>query len=423
MTRYALYFTPSADSPWSAAGTHWLGRDAATDQLCPQPEILGLNTEQFLSMTTDARRYGFHATLKAPFRLADGFSEAHLLKMAEAFCAMQKPITLRETYIDLHGDFLALQIADVDDEINLLADQCTSYFDLLRAAPTETELARRRCGGLTPRQEELLQRWGYPHTEELFRFHMTLSGSLKDAGRDVVAAVRDAAIRHFADAKKQEALTINGLTILREDSPGAPFVEWQRFDFDATNKQAALPVVGRLFYCVGPSGVGKGAVLQWAQQHLIAQDRIVFAQRTITRPAYFNESHEAVDFATFWQLAAGGQLAMMWQNNDLCYGVRRSIVADLKAGCDVVVNGSHAYLPQLRKTFPDAIVVWIGGQENLMRARLDAQQSEAGPVSLKRLYRSADFMPPDEPHVVPLDNRGPLEAVGKRLLGLLSDRQ
>jgi ribose 1,5-bisphosphokinase len=98
------------------------------------------------------------------------------------------------------------------------------------------------------------------------------------------------------------------------------------------------------------------------------------------------------------------------------------VLADLRAGCDVVVNGSPSYLSQLRTAFPDAIVVWIGTQENLMQARSDARQSEAGPVSLKRLYRSADFMPPDEPHVVPLDNSGSLEAAGKRLLGLLEQR-
>lgn len=422
MTRYALYFTPSPESLWSAVGNHWLGRNAETGQVCAQPEIAGLSKEQFSSMTADARRYGFHATLKAPFRLADGFTEADLLKMAEAFCAAQKPIALREPYIDLDRDFLALRVPDASDEINLLANRCTSYFDLLRAVPTAGELAKRRRESLTPRQEALLQRWGYPHTEELFRFHMTLSGSLKTVGPDVVVAVVDAATRHFSDAIKQRSLKIDGLTILREDHPGAPFITWRRFDFDARNKHATLPAVGRLFYCVGPPGVGKAAVLQWVQQHLADQDRIVFAQRTITRPAYFNERHEAVDFANFWQLAAGGQLAMVWQNNDLCYGIRRNIVAALKAGSDVVVNGSTSYLPQLHNAFPEAIVVWIGGQEHLMRARRDAHQSEAGPVSLKRLYRCVDFMPPDDPQVVPLDNRGPLEVVGKRLLGLFSER-
>jgi ribose 1,5-bisphosphokinase len=422
MTRYALYFTPRTDSPWRSAGAQWLGRDAITNEYCAQPDLPGVARQLFYDLTSDARRYGFHATLKAPFRLADGFSETHLLKMAEAFCARQRPVALVTPYVDLYGDFLALQIKD-GREINTLAAQCVAYFDLLRASPTAAELAKRRRGGLSERQEELLQRWGYPHTEELFRFHMTLSGSLRGLDTAVVDALRVAAERHFSEEALKKTLTIAGLTILREASAGAPLVEWKRFDFSAQNADPVLPPAGRLFFCVGPSGVGKDALLQWTQQHLEDRDQIVFARRTITRPAYFNESHEAVDFATFWQLAARGQFAMVWQNNDLCYGIRRGIEADLKAGCDVVVNGSPAYLPQLRKTFPDAVVVWIGAEEYLRRTRLDARQSEAGPVSLKRAYRSANFLPPDEPYVVPLDNSGPLEAAGNRLLGLLNGRQ
>ena len=46
------------------------------------------------------------------------------------------------------------------------------------------ELARRRAGGLTPRQDELLQRWGYPFVLEEFRFHMSLTGPLSGVHAD-----------------------------------------------------------------------------------------------------------------------------------------------------------------------------------------------------------------------------------------------
>lgn len=422
MTRYALYFTPSPGSLWAAAGNQWLGREASTGQECAQPAIAGISSTQWMQLTSDARRYGFHATLKAPFRLADGFTEKSLIKMASAFCSLQRPIVLHQPSVGMHRNFLALQVDD-QEEVSALATRCVSYFDLLRAAPTAAELARRRRDGLTPRQETLLQRWGYPYTEELFRFHMTLSGSLKDLDAGVADIILQATQKHFAAAAQNEPLTVDGLTILREANPGAPFVEWKRFEFSAETVESTLPNPGRLFYCVGPSVVGKDALLRWTQQHLAGQHRIVFAQRVITRPAHFGELHEAVDFATFWQLAAGGQFSMVWQSNDLCYAIRRDIEADLKAGCDVVVNGSSAYLPQLSRTFPDAVVVWVEAQKNVTRARLEAQQREAGPVSLKRLYRSTGFLPPDEPQVVPLDNSDPLEKAGNRLLRLLGNRQ
>jgi hypothetical protein len=41
---------------------------------------------------------------------------------------------------------------------------------------SEAQLARRREGGLTPAQDALLLRWGYPYVMEEFRFHITLTG-------------------------------------------------------------------------------------------------------------------------------------------------------------------------------------------------------------------------------------------------------
>jgi hypothetical protein len=38
---------------------------------------------------------------------------------------------------------------------------------------------RRRSAGLTPAQEMLLTKWGYPYVMDEFRFHLTLSGKLQ----------------------------------------------------------------------------------------------------------------------------------------------------------------------------------------------------------------------------------------------------
>lgn len=422
MTRYALYFTPPADSVWAQAGSHWLGRTMQTTRLSAQINIPGIPKLLLASLTADARRYGFHATLKAPFRLFDGFTEAHLLEMAAAFCSMQKPIVLDEPRVRPLADFLALQVNGPLDEIGGLAMRCVTYFDLLRAPLTELELAQRRCTGLTARQNALLQRWGYPHTEEFFRFHMTLSDALLDVDADVIYAIRKAAEQHFSTALEQASLTIDALTIAREDYPGAPFVEWKRIPFSAQSERATLPTSGRVFFCVGPSGVGKDTLLQWVRDHSASDDRLVFAQRTITRVSQSSEAHEAVDVATFWQLAAGGQFAMVWQANDLCYGIRRSIEADLKAGRDVIINGSRAYVPQLRQAFPDAIIVWVEANENLLRERLEARQREKGPALLKRIKRGKEFAPPDEPQVIRLDNSGPLDVAGQRFLEILRNK-
>ncbi len=419
MHRYALYFTPSADSVWGQSGSQWLGRDAISDEAVAQPTIPGIPKLLLSSLTSEPRRYGFHATLKAPFRLLDGFDEGHLLEMAQAFCATQKPINIDQPCVRPLNDFLALQASDQAGEVAALAMRCVSYFDLLRSPLNNVELARRRFAGLSAREEALLQRWGYPYTEELFRFHMSLSNGLAQVDDDVSYAIRKAAEQHFAQALAGTPLVLDGLTIARESMPGAPFISWQRIPFSAQSTHATLPKSGRVFFCVGPSGVGKDALLNWVQQHFPGNDRGVFAKRVITRAAHPSELHEAVDVATFWQLAASGQFTMVWQANDLCYGIRRGVEADLKAGRDVIINGSRAYIPQLRQAFPDATVIWIEANETLIRERLEMRQRETGPALLKRLKRGSEFIPPDGQQVIRVDNSGPLEVAGKRLLEIL----
>jgi ribose 1,5-bisphosphokinase len=320
------------------------------------------------------------------------------------------------------GDFLALRPAGPLDEIGALAMRCVAYFDNLRAPPTPAELAKHRHAGLTARQESLLRRWGYPYTEEEFRFHMTLTDSLAGIDEDAIYALRKAADECFAAAAKAGPLAIDALTVFREEQSGAPFSLWRRFPFQGWEQEASLPASGRLFFLVGPSGAGKDTLLQWLQQHIGADAGVVFARRTITRPTHPSESHQPVDTATFWQLAAAGHFSMMWQANGLCYGIPRGIETDLKAGRDVIINGSREYLPQLRKLFPHAQVIWIEADAGKIRQRIESRQREAGAALLKRLERAMQFTPPQEEDVIRLDNSGPVEVAGRRMLEILAKR-
>lgn len=422
MTRYALYFSPSPESPLGRAGCRWLGRDPFSETNQIPPSIAGVPPSTFDKLVAQARRYGFHATLKAPFRLMDGFSESNLLTMARAFAAVQRPIVLQDLQVRQIADFLALRPAGSHPEIGALAMRCVSYFDNLRAAPTVAELAKRRCAGLDRRQKSLLQRWGYPYTEEEFRFHMTLTDSLGDVDEDTAYALRKAAEDGFAEALQAGAAVIDALTIFREEEPGAPFSAWQRFPFGACGQEAALPAPGRMFFLVGSSGAGKDSLIQWVERYAPPDAGIVFARRTITRAAHASEPHEPVDADGFWQLAAAGHFSMLWQANDLCYGIRRGIEAELKAGHDVVVNGSREYLPQLRRLFPDAQVIWIEADIAQIRQRIKERQRESEAALLRRLDRVTQFCPPDDQEVLRLDNTGPIDVAGQRLLEILTGR-
>ncbi|MFZ6776827.1 DUF1045 domain-containing protein [Undibacterium sp. Ji83W] len=224
MTRYALYFAP--DGPWWQQGSNWLGRDAASGQLLSQPAIAKLDADLQGQLTSDARRYGFHATLKAPFQLADGLSEAHLCQALQEFCAQQNIIKIHAPQVQWMGKFLALRATGDQTLLNDFAFNCVRHFDHFRAAMSEAELARRQKIPLTVRQNDLLLEWGYPYTAEEFRFHMTLTDKL-DAGA-IADSLHAAAVQHFT---LSEPLTIDGIALFVEAEAGADFGFLARFPF------------------------------------------------------------------------------------------------------------------------------------------------------------------------------------------------
>ena len=67
--RYAAYFAPPVESDWWEAGSRWLGRCAASGRTWPQSDIDGVPPEQLRRLMAAPRRYGWHATLTAPFTL------------------------------------------------------------------------------------------------------------------------------------------------------------------------------------------------------------------------------------------------------------------------------------------------------------------------------------------------------------------
>ena len=83
--RYAVYVAPPPESALWRFGSAVVGRDAASGeaQLGFAPD--GFDATAWRSMTTKPRRYGFHATIKAPFRLAD---EASLSDLSTALAEL-----------------------------------------------------------------------------------------------------------------------------------------------------------------------------------------------------------------------------------------------------------------------------------------------------------------------------------------------
>lgn len=170
--RFAIYYLPP-EGALADFGAGWLGWDCVAGRDSIPPHVPGLD-----DVTMTPRKYGFHGTLKPPFRLADG-TDAAGLRQAVAQMAQVCPAAQSDALtLTALGRFLALTPVGDTSGIARVAATCVEALDAFRAPPGEAELERRRKARLSDRQEALLQRWGYPYVMEEFRFHMTLTGRL-----------------------------------------------------------------------------------------------------------------------------------------------------------------------------------------------------------------------------------------------------
>jgi len=89
LPRYAIYFVPPAETEFFRFGSAVLGYDCYTGGGNRRPAILDAEPEFWDRLTAEPRRYGFHATLKAPFDLAPSCQEAQLVSALHSFAVMR----------------------------------------------------------------------------------------------------------------------------------------------------------------------------------------------------------------------------------------------------------------------------------------------------------------------------------------------
>ncbi|MDJ0629979.1 MAG: DUF1045 domain-containing protein [Rhodobacter sp.] len=191
--RFAVYIVP--EGVLYRQGCAWLGWDMKTACDTPQPDIPGLPAA-VSDLTAAPRRYGFHGTVKPPFRLAPGQDLAGLDTALDDLAKRSAAVECSPLEVRALRGFVALVPGRPCPALAALADRVVRELEPWRAAPDPDELARRRRNGLTPRQESLLACWGYPYVMDEFRFHLTLTGKLSEARTDQAARVLAA---HFAD--------------------------------------------------------------------------------------------------------------------------------------------------------------------------------------------------------------------------------
>lgn len=204
--RHAVYFTPVPDSDLASLAKQWLMRE--------HPLMAG------------PRRYGFHATLKAPFHLVEGKCEADLLQAVNRLAQDLEATDIGKFELSVSERFLSLRPSNWTAAAQAIADEVVVSLDHLRAPLSQADLERRRAAKLTPAGDALLVKYGYPHVLKEFRFHMTLSEA---AGDVELAKLAQEAADWFA-GPLSKIHHLDRLSVMREPHPGAVFELVEQFE-------------------------------------------------------------------------------------------------------------------------------------------------------------------------------------------------
>lgn len=218
--RVSIYAAPHPGTVLHALGSACLGRDAEHGTGVVHPAVEELSADDWLGISAAPRVYGFHATLKPPFRFAAGTDRRGLLRAVTTLADAVAPVVAPPLVVATLGNFVALVPSAPAPELCALAAHCVRALDRFRAPPTPEELARRRKAGLTSRQQALLSTWGYPYVLDEFRFHMTLSGRLAPYRLPIVSSV----LGRLAAPLAETPLVVDDLCVFEQTCPSAPFL-------------------------------------------------------------------------------------------------------------------------------------------------------------------------------------------------------
>jgi len=222
--RCAVYFMPDPNNDWWHAGSSWLGRCAATSQPMLQPSIDGVSPRDQWALTAKPRRYGWHATLKAPFRIVPGQNLRSVMLALRELGNSLTAFDLPTMKVSTDGGYMALRPQDSNPEIHRIGAACVTGLHSFAAPLSESDLARRRTANLTSVQDHLLQVWGYPYVFDEFSFHLSLTGRLDSLSDDQLIKWHEAAQAHFGNLP---VCRFDRLALFVEPERGADF---QLFD-------------------------------------------------------------------------------------------------------------------------------------------------------------------------------------------------
>lgn len=224
-SRFAVFYAPRSGA-FSDAADAWLGRNCVTGFSVAQPALK--NTSDLLfDLTTKPRKYGFHGTLRAPFRPGPGQDEASI---SSAVCELAKRLAPAKcdglSVGNPYGFGVALIPLGDQSEIIELAKNIVEETDCLRAQLTEEEiLQREQSENLNEQQRIYLHRWGYPTVMDELSFQLTLSNRVTPQQQLVL----EAAIAEHFEGLLPSPFLIEDLCLFGEDAKSGMLILLKRY--------------------------------------------------------------------------------------------------------------------------------------------------------------------------------------------------
>jgi len=221
--RYAVYFAGEPKGEFWRLGSKWLGRCATGESVESFPVNMGIDSQLLRRMTSQPRRYGWHATLKAPFSLRD---DVPFFQLDETIKRLTQELTVFDLpclVIKKMKNFLALaplESTQLHLDLKTTGSRCVEALHQLAKPLNESEIAYRKSSGLTKLEEGMMLQWGYPFVHDLFEFHFTLSNGLEQFEAHEVKALEDAAHLWF---NPEMRIRFDRVSLFVEDIKGSDF--------------------------------------------------------------------------------------------------------------------------------------------------------------------------------------------------------
>jgi putative phosphonate metabolism protein len=218
--RFAIYFVPAAYTALYRFGAAVLGYDCYTGEGVARPSGLGLTEAEWDRLAAEPRTYGFHATLKAPFRLRAGLDQVELIEAVQSLAVSFPTIPMIDPVVGIIDGFVAIIPNAQSPPLDRLAAECVTALDQFRAPLESHERNKRLAADLSERQIASLDRFGYPYVLDDFRFHMTLTGRVAPQER---AAIRGLLQDAFGQLVGNSPVPIDRVVVLQKDDLTARF--------------------------------------------------------------------------------------------------------------------------------------------------------------------------------------------------------